>query len=95
MNEDQHKNEPLPKKQIYENIERDVIQLRETMLTLHEIIDEQQNSIDSIEDAIRQSKEDIISSESVLQDSNSYSWNTSWYNYIIAGGISAIYLLFL
>lgn len=42
----------------YDSLEKDIIQLQESMNIIHEMVQEQQSEIDTIEDYIKQSKED-------------------------------------
>lgn len=80
----------------YTEIENDVMELNRSMQILHSIVNEQQESIDSIEDFIHISKEDTKKAYEELKTAKSY--NDSYnYNYItlIVGSIATGLLIFL
>ena len=60
------------KKETYEQLEKDVIQLNESMNILHELIHEQKESIDSIEEFIHETKKEVIVGKEELKESDSY-----------------------
>ena len=62
----------ITKKETYEQIEKDVIQLNESMNILHELVHEQQESIDTIEEFIHETKNEIIVGKEELKEGESY-----------------------
>ena len=60
----------------YEQLEKDVIQLQESMNILQELVQEQQEPIDNLEDFIHHSKQDIKEANTELVESKSYSYSS-------------------
>ena len=60
----------------YEQLEKDVIQLQESMNILQELVQEQQAPIDNLEDFIHHSKQDIKKANTELVESKSYSYSS-------------------
>lgn len=54
-------------------IEKDVLALLSTMNTLNQLVTENQGQIDTIEDFIEQSKNDVKESEETISTASSYS----------------------
>jgi t-SNARE domain-containing protein 1 len=80
----------------YIEIENDVMELNRSMQILNSIVNEQQESIDSIDDFIQISKEDTKKAYEELKTAKVY--NDSYnYNYftLIVGGIATGLLIFL
>ncbi len=82
-------------KPVYDEIERDVIQLQQSMNMLHEMVYEQQASITTLEEAISESKRDIQESVPILEEATSYSWSSSIRSIGFGGGIMILFYLLL
>lgn len=78
----------------YEQLEKDVIQLQESMNILQELVQEQQAPIDNLEDFIHHSKQDIKKANTELVESKSYSYS-SYFIYASSVAITIIYLILL
>lgn len=75
----------------YEQIERDVIRLQESMSILHELVKEQQDPLDTLEDFIHESKTNVIQAQNDLTDASTYSSKIMY----ILGGIAGVVIYFL
>ena len=82
------------KEKLYTQIEKDVVQLKETMEILHDIVSEQQPELDSIEQHIHESKTHVAEAEIALTEATIYSQYTN-YLWYVASGLGAIALYFL
>lgn len=60
----------------YDQLCSDVIQLQESMNILHELVHEQQVPVDSLEEFIVLSRQDVITGEKELVESTSYWYST-------------------
>lgn len=72
-----------------EQIEKDVLQLKESMDILHDLVSDQKQEIDTIENMIIQSKEET---KNAVEDLNSE--NTSFTRYGYVAGLMTILLFF-
>jgi len=79
---------------LFTQIEKDVVQLKETMDILHDIVTEHQQEIDSIEQHIHESKTHVAEAEIALTEATTYSHYTN-YLWYVASGLGAIALYFL
>ena len=80
---------------VYDEIERDVLQLQQSMNILHEMVHEQQASITTLEEAISESKRDIQESVPILEEARSYSWTSSIRSIGFGGGVMLLFYLLL
>jgi len=79
---------------LYTQIEKDVVQLQETMEILHDMVTEQQQEIDSIEQHINESKTHVTEVEIALTEATTYSQYKNYLWYVASGlGAIALYLL--
>jgi t-SNARE complex subunit (syntaxin) len=82
------------KKEQYEQLEQDVLMLQDSMNILHELVHSQQESIDTLEEYIEESK---INTSHALKEIKEAKEVSTWYDYTkyIAGGIvgAVIYIL--
>ena len=71
-----------------DQLEKDVLNLKESMDILASIVNEQQDSIDTLENFIEQSKEKVKESKEDIKDSNTYT-----ISYITGGILCLLYFL--
>jgi len=71
-----------------DQLEKDVLNLKESMDILASIINEQQDSIDTLENFIEQSKETVKESKEDIKDSSTYTTT-----YITGGILCLLYFL--
>jgi peptidoglycan hydrolase CwlO-like protein len=71
-----------------QQLESDIDRLQESFQMLYGIVQDQQQSIDSIEENISKSKEDVIVAEKDLKIAESYTQNYLWYFGALAGTIA-------
>ena len=69
------------------SLEKDVLQLKECMDIMHETVQLQQASLDTIEDAIQVSKEEVKPASEEIVVADTYS---STYHYLMAAGSAAV-----
>ena len=74
-----------------DQLEKDVLDLQKSMNILASIVDEQQESIDTLEHFIEQSKETINESSNDLHKTNEY--KSSTYAYIIGSILVLLYVI--
>jgi len=74
-----------------DQLEKDVLDLQKSMNILATIVNEQQESIDTLENFIEQSKETVKESSNDLHKTSEY--NSSTYTYIIGSIIVLLYVL--
>ncbi len=74
----------------YKQIEHDVIQLKESMSILHELVKEQQEPLDTLEDFIQESKTNVIHAEQELTEASTYSSKITY----ILGAIASVVIYF-
>jgi len=70
--------------QALHTLEQDIHRLRESMTLLHDLVQDQQPTLDSIEDSIRHSKEQTEAAKEDLQQAEVYQASTSATNRLIA-----------
>ena len=75
------------------SLEHDVQLLKESMGILHETVYSQQESLDTIEDAIRATQQDAMISRETLVEASSYS--SGYYTVIGMMGTIALGILFM
>lgn len=87
----------IQKKEQYVQLEQDVRMLQDSMNILHELVHSQQESIDTLEEYIEESKTHTSRALTEIKEAKEYS---TWYDYTkyIAGGIlgtvgAVIYIL--
>ena len=90
----EQKQEQPDKRLIYEQLERDVVQLRESMIVLNYLVKNDQETIDTLEDFIHTSKEEVKEAHQELIVANEYSHATNTMYYIM-GGIASFVLYIL
>jgi t-SNARE complex subunit (syntaxin) len=80
-------------------IERDVRTLADTMNELSDLVNEQSESIDTLEDFISESKNDIKQGDKLLVESQDYKESTNWYHdkvvYTLGGLVSLGIIIFI
>ena len=80
-------------------IENDMMILSQTMTDLHDLIHEQSESIDTLEDFISESKNDIKQGDKLLVESEDYKESTNWYHdkvvYTLGGLVSLGIIIFI
>lgn len=76
---------------IHQQIEKDVVDLRESMHILYDLVNGQQDHLDTIEDMIHHTKEE---SEKVVTDLVEIQQTTNYMKYIM-GGIATLILYIL
>lgn len=78
-----------------QQLEGDINRLQESFQILHNIINEQQQSINSIEENIIKSKEDVKEAAEELKIAESYTPNYLWYLGGMVAGTIAVGLSYL
>jgi hypothetical protein len=78
----------------YQELENDVIKLKESMDFLSKVVYIQQESIDSLEDFIEISKNDVKKGEKEIKRASNYSSYLSWLTAGAAAGIMGL-MIFL
>lgn len=68
-------------------IENDVMMLSQTMTDLHDLIQDQSDSIQTLEDFIHSSNTETKQGYESLNESNEYQDSTNWYNMYTFGGL--------
>jgi len=91
----QQKQDQPDKRLIYEQLEKEVVQLRESMLVLNYLVKEDQESLDTLEDFIHMSKEEVKEAHQELIVSHEYSQATNTMYYIMGGIASIVLYIFL
>ena len=81
-------------KKVYTEIEKDVILLQESMAILHNMIETQQDHLDTIEDMIHHTKQECKQGSTDLVISSETQQQTSYINYI-AGGLFTVFIYML
>jgi hypothetical protein len=81
-------------KKVYAEIEKDVILLQESMAILHNMIETQQDHLDTIEDMIHHTKQECKQGSTDLVISTETQQETSYINYI-AGGLFTLFIYIL
>ena len=81
-------------KEIYAEIEKDVLLLQESMGILHNMIETQQDHLDTIEDMIHHTKQECKQGSTDLVVSSETQQQTSYINYI-AGGLFTLFIYIL
>ena len=77
------------KKDSMEELEQDVLLLKESMHIIHELVSEQQVELDTIEQCIEESKNQVNESAIELKETET---NDSYWNYIYASSMSGVIL---
>ena len=72
------------------NIQRDMLLLKESMETLHDVVLEQQPILDSIEDEISRSKQEVREGEHQIVEARVEQSNSYRIYYLIAGAVTSI-----
>ncbi len=85
----QNKNQRPDATTLYQ-LEQDVLQLKQSMSILHELVQEQQPEIDTIEQCINETKLLTSESKSDLEEAATYSWS-SYFTYV--AGILVMYMI--
>lgn len=78
---------------ISSSLGRDVQLLKESMIILHETVHSQQESLDTIEDAIHATQQDAGKSREILVEASSYS--SGYYTIVGTVGAIALGILFM
>ena len=81
-------------KEIYTQIEKDVLLLQESMNILHNMVETQQDHLDTIEDMIHHTKKECKQSSTDLVISTETQQQTNYINYI-AGGLFTLFIYIL
>ena len=74
----------------YDDLERDVVQLQQSMQIMHDLVYSQQESIDSLEDSIEETFQQVEKAEQDLEKGKTIAENTNKISYI--SGISVTLL---
>jgi t-SNARE complex subunit (syntaxin) len=82
------------KKEVYTQIEKDVLLLQESMNILHNVVQTQQDDIDTIEDMIQHTKQECKQGSTDLVISTETQQQTNYINYI-AGGLFTLFIYIL
>jgi|LakMenE01Jun11ns_1017448.scaffolds.fasta_scaffold8289494_1 hypothetical protein len=82
------------KKEVYTQIEKDVLLLQESMNILHNVVHTQQDDIDTIEDMIQHTKQECKQGSTDLVISTETQQQTNYINYI-AGGLFTLFIYIL
>jgi t-SNARE complex subunit (syntaxin) len=77
----------------YDELEKEMKELKESMDILHDMVQEQQPRIDSIEDYIQQSKEEITEGISDINETVKQKETTSWTYMAISLTMFVLYLI--
>jgi t-SNARE complex subunit (syntaxin) len=77
----------------YDELEKEMKELKESMDILHDMVQEQQPRIDSIEDYIEQSKEEITEGISDINETVKQKETTSWTYMAISLTMFVLYLI--
>lgn len=78
----------------YKQIEKDVLLLQESMNILHNVVQTQQDDIDTIEDMIQHTKQECKQGSTDLVISTETQQQTNYINYI-AGGLFTLFIYIL
>ena len=81
-------------KEIYTQIEKDVLLLQESMNILHNMVETQQDHLDTIEDMIHHTKQECKQGSNDLVISTETQQQKSYINYI-AGGLFTLFIYIL
>lgn len=81
-------------KEIYTQIEKDVLLLQESMNILHNMVKTQQDNLDTIEDMIHHTKQECKQGSTDLVISTETQQQTNYINYI-AGGLFTLFIYIL
>jgi t-SNARE complex subunit (syntaxin) len=81
-------------KEIYTQIEKDVLLLQESMNILHNMVETQQDHLDTIEDMIHHTKQECKQGSTDLVISTETQQQKSYINYI-AGGLFTLFIYIL
>lgn len=81
-------------KEIYAEIEKDVLLLQESMAILHNMIEAQQDHLDTIEDMIHHTKQECKQGSTDLVVSSETQQQTNYISYI-AGGLFTLFIYIL
>jgi t-SNARE complex subunit (syntaxin) len=87
----EQKHEQPDKRLVYEQLEKEVIQLRDSMAVLNYLVKNDQEPLDTLEDFIHMSKEEVKEAHHDLMESTEYSRATHTMYYIM-GGIASLIL---
>jgi t-SNARE complex subunit (syntaxin) len=80
------------KNEAYQQIEKDVVHLQESMDILHGLVHAQQDHLDTIEDMIHLTKENAEKGETELKDASlNYK---SYIQYVAVGMVTLLYFIF-
>ena len=80
------------KNEAYQQIEKDVVHLQESMDILHNLVHTQQGHLDTIEDMIHLTKENAEKGETELKDASlNYK---SYIQYVAVGMVTLLYFIF-
>ena len=85
----------ITKENMYKTIEEDIINLKKSFEVLHELVQDQQHGIDTIEDFIIVSKENTKSALVELKQAAEYQESNSYFSYYISGFIGMIVLFLI
>ncbi len=91
----EQKSDSTDKKRVYEQLEKDMDQLRESMIILNYLVKQDQEPLDTLEDFIHTSKEEVKEAQHELTLSTEYSHSTHTFYYIMGGIASIILYVFL
>ena len=82
----------ITKENIMATLEKDVRMLKDSMDIIHALVHEQQESIDSIEDFIHLTKQDVKAAETALVVADTYSIkkNSTEYMYYLSGLVGIV-----
>lgn len=81
-------------KEIYTQIEKDVLLLQESMNILHNMVETQQDHLDTIEDMMHHTKQECKQGSTDLVISTETQQQTNYINYI-AGGLFTLFIYIL
>jgi len=73
-----------------DKIEQDMLLLKESMETLHDVVLEQQPMLDSIEEEIARSKQEVREGEHQIVEARVEQSNSYYVYYMIAGAVTSI-----
>ena len=95
MNIDVEKIDDYQNEKEIKKIENDMMILSQTMTDLHDLIHDQSESIDTLEDFISDSKNDIKQGDKLLVESQDYKESTNWYVYTLGSLVSLGIIIFI
>lgn len=78
----------------YKDLENDVLQLKETVTIFHNLVNQQQESIDTIESFIQESKQNVTTSLPDLQTADKTQSSTTYLT-VGVGFITSIFVYLL